>query len=458
MSAECELFHTHIVLYTSANSSHLFVGSKTPLPQDGNASLPCNEEVKMMPSIPQNTPESRLNPLSTQQKQQRLDILSELYMEPASIHLQAYLTTVGTGSPWDIDTLISNAKTLAKLCGSERERYYGNNSLKGLHYPNSFAKVWNETYPELPTTTFDTDFKRQCHPSWSYEMKEGRYVLTYQGDAPLTQGLNDLFLAPTTICCGMWCQLYLVMLIRSLAGDELFNRSFPFKKGQFTLTECWPKPMNNAGTTGNLLYDFYDDPWFAKKIDPPGSQRRIQTRTVLNHDTYVHRHPGGDTQLHNCFTIDGEYYFFDPEARQNILSEAEFQHSLMDAYNTPRDFADADRLAMYDLNHNYVHDHFAPKSFGTLAEEAKNYENHTLSEAEWKDSAKKRRERENTMYLEFNFERLIGCLEEAKDAQLHGTTYNALSRANTLRGIASVEIYMRTILPGSTKRKEQGPA
>ena len=382
-------------------------------------------------------------------------------MEPASIHLQTYLKTVGNGSPWDTDTFISNAETLAKLCGSERERYYGNNSLKGLHYPNSFTKVWNETYRQLASDALDVDFKMQCPPSWSYGLKEDRKVLAYQGDASLSQGLNDLFLGPTTLCCGMWCQLYLVMLIRGLAGDELFNRSFPFKKGQFTLTESWPEPMNDAGTIGNLLYDFYDDPWCAKMTDPPGSQRRIQTRTLWNHETYLRRHPGGDTQLHNCFKIDGEYYFFDPEARQNILSEAEFERSLMHAYNAPRDFADADRLFIYDLGPDYVHADFAPKSFGTLAEEAKEYENHTLSEAEWKDSAKKRRDRDNRMCLEFNFQRLIGCLEEAQDAQVHGTTYNALSRANTLRHIASEEArmkFMRTVLPGSIKRIEQGAA
>ncbi|KFZ23168.1 hypothetical protein V502_02351 [Pseudogymnoascus sp. VKM F-4520 (FW-2644)] len=205
--------------------------------------------------------------------------------------------------------------------------------------------------------------------------------------------------------------------------------------------------MNDAGTTGNLLYDFYDDPWCAKMTDPPESQRRIQTRTLWNHDTYLNKHPGGDTQLHNCFKIDDEYYFFDPEAPQNILSEAEFERSLMHDYNAPRDFADADRLVMYNLIPDYVHVDFAPKSFGTLAEEAKN--------------ANKRRERANGMCLEFNFQRLIGCLEEVKDAQVHGTTYNALSRANTLRRIASEEAVMKyvlTTLPGSIKRIEQGAA
>ncbi|KFY03377.1 hypothetical protein V490_00196 [Pseudogymnoascus sp. VKM F-3557] len=133
----------------------------------------------------------------------------------------------------------------------------------------------------------------------------------------------------------------------------------------------------------------------------------------------------------------------------------------MDAYNAPRDVADADKLVLYNFIPHHVHAHFAPKSFGTLAEEAKKYENHTLSEAEWEDSAKKQRERSNRMCLEFNFQRLINCLEEAKDAKVHGTTYNALSRANTLRCIALEEArekYLRMILPGSIKRIEQGAA
>ena len=69
--------------------------------------------------------------LSEQRKQERANILSKLYDEPASIHLRAYFKRLEEGSPnWDIDTFIEGAKCFANLSGSERIKYYGN-ILKG---------------------------------------------------------------------------------------------------------------------------------------------------------------------------------------------------------------------------------------------------------------------------------------------------------------------------------------
>ncbi len=56
----------------------------------------------------------------------------------------------------------------------------------------------------------------------------------------------------------------------------------------------------------------------------------------------------------------------------------------MEAYNAPRNSADKDRFLVYAALPNFDHDHFASKTFGVLAEEAKECVDHTMSEKEWK--------------------------------------------------------------------------
>lgn len=258
-------------------------------------------------------------------------------------------------------------------------------------------------------------------------------MVTYMGDGPSSQALNELFEGPAALDCGMWCQVFLLMLIRGLFGDELFDRSFTFIKGGLTLTQGWETPMNDAGTEGSLLHDFYDDPCWGEATRSPESQRRIQTMAVFNHSTYFDQHPGGEGRLHNCFKIDNKYYFFDPNAPQSILSEEKFEQRALDVYNAPRDFADEDRIFLYNYAPHYVHPDYDPKSFGDLAEEAKKYENHILSETEWKDNEAERRKKARRLRLIFNLPRLITCQNEAKDAQASGKAYDALSRAKALK-------------------------
>lgn len=56
----------------------------------------------------------------------------------------------------------------------------------------------------------------------------------------------------------------------------------------------------------------------------------------------------------------------------------------MQAYNSPRDSADLEKVYIYSAMPDYIHADFAPKSFGILAKEAEKYADRTLSEAEWK--------------------------------------------------------------------------
>jgi hypothetical protein len=217
-------------------------------------------------------------------------------------------------------------------------------------------------------------------------------------------------------------------------GDELFNELFKFGKGQFTLTQTWDLPMNEVGTTGSLLYPFYDDPLHGKTTDSLESQTRIQTRTVFNHAAYLAKHPGGVGRLHNVTQIDGYNIIFDPVAPRNILSKTELEQRFMQAYNAPRNLADLEKVWLYTNSPDYVHPDFAPKNFGTLAEEAKKYADHTLSETEWKYSQVEREKKAHGLHLIFNFQRLISCLEETKDAHLNGAIdEDVLSRARKIK-------------------------
>lgn len=91
-------------------------------------------------------------------------------------------------------------------------------------------------------------------------MKEGVRVLRYLEEDLFGQGFNELLKGPTTISCDMWNQIFLWMSLRRARGDRTLRQKFKLKKGEFTLTQYWDQPMNDAGTKGNLLYSFYDLP------------------------------------------------------------------------------------------------------------------------------------------------------------------------------------------------------
>lgn len=358
-----------------------------------------------------------LEQLSDQRKQQRANTLSKLHREPASIELQAYFKRLEEGSvTWDIDTFVKGARLFADLSGPGRAKYY-NNSLKGLHYPNSFTKLWNEKYRQEPITLWDQNIRRQCPSSWSNGLGQAGCFLSHRGDGTLSQGLNHLLQGPTTLDCGMFCQLLLWMAIRYVIGDGRFDKLFNFEKGQFNITPSWEN---------SLLEPFYDHPLHSLQ-----SQSRIRIKTFYNHPKYLAKHPGGEEQLQNVIQIDADNITFDPTTSQNVLLATELEHSLMQGYNDPRDFADYERLWIYTADPNRVHPDFAPKNYGTLAKEAEEYVNHTLNESEWEESRDKREHNANGLHQIFNFERLLACLKN-EDAHVN-ECINVLSRARMMK-------------------------
>ncbi|KZL86235.1 hypothetical protein CI238_13162 [Colletotrichum incanum] len=344
--------------------------------------------------------------LSGEKTQERAEILSELHDALPTSNLQAYFADLKSRPPaWDIETFIEGAMVLSDLIGHKRAAYY-DNPLKGPHSLNSFTQSWNKMHSQHPITMWDQDIRRQCPPTWFNGLIDDNWVLSYRGEAPLSQGLNELLQGPTTLDCGMWCQFLLWMSLRYLIGDELFDSWIPLKNGRFALTQMWGDPMNDNGTIGSLLYSFYDE-------HGQDSQARIQTRTVSNHPTYSMKHPGGMGSLQNVTQVDGRNLVFDPSAPQNVLSETELKQKLLDDFNAPQDSADLEKQLLYKLHPSLVHPHFHPKTFGTLAEEAEKHANDVLDEDEWSV-----RQEDDVLCLDFNLPRLVSWIQQNKKIKL----------------------------------------
>lgn len=344
------------------------------------------------------------------------NLLSEIHTRPSSRHLIAYFEALKDGSrKWDVGTFITGAQYLAKIIGPGRDMYY-EDPLQGLHFPPSFADLWNQTHPQ---SRIDSLHFAVCPPGWSSGIESLRLDLTYTGEGPLSMGLNLLFEGPTTLDCGMFCQLLQWMAIRYLIGDDMFDRLFPFKKGEFTISQQCYKPVDPATQIGNLLFPFYDRPLHEKAEYHLKSRARIQMRAFFNHPRYLSKHPKGTGRLQNVIQIDDYLVTFRPGAPQNILSSEELEVALIAAYNAPRTLADEAEIRFFATNPDNVHP-YLKKSFGSLAREATGFEDHTLSEAEWRNTKFDRVRMAHGCHLIFNFQRLITSLEKTRDAYLNG--------------------------------------
>lgn len=388
--------------------------------------------------VPSSTP--ILDQLPEPVKKERAMLLLKLHSEPISSPLCVYFETLEEGSrEWSINTFIEGANYLSNVLGHKKEKYYPN-TLKGLHFPNSFTKLWNQRHPQQPIPAFGPE-KYQCPPGWSNKLNENScQVLTYEEEGPLGPALNAVFAGPTAIDCGMWCQLAFWMIIRYVIGDELFHQIFQFKKGEFVITQQCYQPTDSRCKGGNLLYPFYDGPF---PDDTLGTQPRIQTMAVFNHLNYLKKHPGGVSRLQNVIKLDGYNMVFNPDAHKNIFSDMELENKFLEAYNAPRDPCDEKTLWLWNTIPDFEHPYFEGRSFGDLAKEAEDFENHTLSETEWNGTRADREKMTHGFHFKFNFKRLIRCLEETKELCLDGgKERNILFRARQLQIEESLERFI----------------
>jgi hypothetical protein len=367
----------------------------------------------------------------SQQDQQWAEVLSELHAQPVSVPLQAYFTELKERVPsWDIDDFIRGGNRFAGLWGSKRVEVFPNRVTR-LHTPNSFTKAWNEIYSQQPITALDLDIRLQCLLSWLSGVQDGRWVLIYQSEAPLSQGLNKLLQGPTTLDCGMFCQLLIWMAIRYLIGDMLFDNVFRFQTGTFILTQSWYQPMNEAGTVGSLLYPFYDHPQKTPDVSL-GSKPRLETRTVFNHPAYFAKHPGGTGRLQNITQINDYSIIFDPESHQNILLYENLSRKLRQTFDAPQSLADFEKLEFYSQFPQNVpsFNDIPQKSAEAIAEEAKKFATYTLSDEQWEASRGVRDYLARGLRRVLNFPRLTSRLQEAEKAYANrDTDYDVLYNA-----------------------------
>lgn len=349
------------------------------------------------------------------EKEQRATIASNLHSSPTTELLQTYLEKLKTGlscSNWNVDTFSEGARVIAKICGADKAKYY-DKSLEGLHYPTTFIELWNEANPKYPVTVWDQDFRRQCPAGWEHRQEGACWVVRYLGAKPLSQGLNDFLRGPTTIDCGMFCQFILWMAIRYLVGDDLFDASFKFEAGDFVLTQSWIESPDSKDLTGNPLYWFYDAPHPRDTLQGVTTHQRIGTRTFFNHPAYLVKHLGGMDLLHNVTQIDGYNHIFHP-ASKNVLSDAELDQMLLEAYNEPQDLADLEKIYTYEkILDGYAHPDFHGVTCSELARHARASVQQQISQGEWSNGQSERQARATGMHLIFNFERLNRCLHTA---------------------------------------------
>lgn len=191
----------------------------------------------------------------------------------------------------------------------------------------------------------------------------------------------------------MICQIAPVMAIRYALGDTLFDQSFKFEKGELRIQQSWET---------SFLESFLDHPFHSVN-----SQPRFQLKTFHNHPSYLDKHLGGEGRLQNIVQIDSSYVAFAQGETANILSGPELESRLIQDYNRSRDFADLEKLWMYEVGPDYVHPDFPPQTFGILAKEAEKYGDHFLTKVEWEESRAERERMSQGLHRIFQLPTII---------------------------------------------------
>lgn len=240
----------------------------------------------------------------------RAGILKGLYIHPVNGALRDYFQELTRPSPtWTVEAFVTGIERFTNLFGKKESEYFPT-KLHGLHLADSVVPVWNDAHPQYPITAFDQGFRRPHPPTWRAEIRDGSWLLIYAGEASLSQGLNELIHGPTALDCGMFCQLLLWMAIRSLLGDQLFDRIFDLPHREFALSQRGYNPLN-ADCVGNLLYHLFDS-GSARSSERSAHEDSIELRTFFNHPVYIMKHPGGSGRLQNVIRHNRVNYILTP--------------------------------------------------------------------------------------------------------------------------------------------------
>lgn len=322
------------------------------------------------------------------EQENALDFFKKMYQLPPSDNLQAYFDSFKerSANP-DFQTILDGIQQFTKIVnanGEERTKFYGN-KFQGLQFTNNLASLWNANFPKNPTER--TPFFLVCPPSWRVLNEKGATkILEYNSDKPLSIGLNELIQGPTSIDCGMFCQLSIWMGSRAYLGDKLFDELFQYTP--FRITPYLYEPISNNDKFSYSQNPLY--PFFNPANNSIIANNALEIIYVQNDLNYLLKHPGGVSRGENCLVINGEYTLFanQPETQACTLESVETY--LRDAYNAPQDEHDDQVLNSYASHTKQVRETFGI-SFGEYFKRHRKYASHQLTLDDWE---KGRQERE----------------------------------------------------------------
>ncbi len=181
--------------------------------------------------------------------------IARMYVAQPSSALVRYFTTLqDENRAWNEETLITGIRDFAAIAGYQRAEYF-ENPWSGLQYPTEVEELWRQTHPCLSRAARDESVGWICPPTWSHTFENAMCTITYCGSAPFSQGLNELATGPTSLDCGMFCQVLIWMGLRYMTGDGIFDRAFDVTIRQLTIVQSWCK----SGPEGNSLYPSITD-------------------------------------------------------------------------------------------------------------------------------------------------------------------------------------------------------
>lgn len=238
---------------------------------------------------------------------------------------------------------------LANMSPEERVVFYGNR-YAGAYNSNHFAELWNATCQ--PKDIFSPhDLDDYAPRNWEIIGDNATYALKYTGATPAT-ALNELLRGPTVIDCGMFCQLGIWFGVLNILGDDRFNAIFGRKP-------FWITPRNFAAPHEGLEGSWHPLFSFFTNATPDS----VSIEYVYNDIADLLKHPGGTSSGENCLILDSQYHIFTPLNPSNGLTRSEVVQKLLDSFNAPPDFNDAEVIKLY-----YDYSDFFEDRFGSIYE------------------------------------------------------------------------------------------
>lgn len=296
-----------------------------------------------------------------------------LHRDAVTSHqLREFQNTFQNEKPHTLDVFkigVQSFLRIANLNYEERHTFFGSQFL-GVHYSTDLCDEWNKLFPSHPTKA--GVLTKTAPPAWDYVLENKVLILAYDGNNP-AEALDKLLQGPTTIDCGMCCQLSIWFGMRYMLGNEKFNKLFGNAPLYITQYLYHAIIDQQKPYTGNPLFDFFE-------LHDSSSGNSAALAHISNNPLYQIKHPGGGSQGENCVVIDDRYSMYSPCAQKKLnLTKSEVKQYLVAKFNAPQNKHDVDRLAQMRLENPEDIDIRAQVSYGDFIEAAKVFSDLTIS-------------------------------------------------------------------------------